>query len=117
MKLANGDSIDGKVKSIEQGKVTVETPLGELTLPVARLRTIMLPAADKEESKAENADVRAWMADGGFLVFEFLSADKDTITGRSQTFGTATFRRDAFQKIEFNIHDWELDGLREESAW
>lgn len=117
MKLANGDSIDGKVKSIQQGKVTVETPLGELTLPVARLRTIMLPAGDKEEAKAENRDVRAWMADGGFIVFEFLDADEDTITGKSQTFGTATFRRNAFQKIEFNIHDWELDSLRNEAAW
>ena len=117
MKLANGDSIEGKVKSIQHGKVTIDTSLGELSLPVARLRTIMLPKADYEEAIARNGDVRAWMADGAFLVFDFISSDKDTITGQSQAFGTATFRRNAFQKIEFNIHSWELDSLRKEPVW
>jgi hypothetical protein len=117
MKLANGDSIDGKVKSIQEGKVTIETSLGEVILPVARLRTITLPEALKEEAIARNDDVRAWMSDGGFIVFEFISSDKETITGKSQNFGTATFRRDAFQRIEFNLYDITLDDLRNPSEW
>jgi hypothetical protein len=117
MKLANGDSLDGKVKSIQKGKVTIETSLGEVSLPVARLRTITLPAAEREEAIVRNDDVRAWMSDGSHIVFEFLDADETTITGKSQNFGTATFRRDAFQKIEFNIYDIDLESLREQSVW
>lgn len=117
MKLANGDSLDGKVKSIQKGQVTIETSLGEVTLPVARLRTIALPPAAPEEAIARNNDVRAWMSDGGFIVFEFIDSNDKTITGKSQNFGTATFRRDAFQKIDFNIYDFELDELRTQSDW
>jgi hypothetical protein len=117
MKLANGDAIDGKVKSIQNGKVTIETSLGEVTLPVARLRTITLPPAEREVAIVRNNDVCAWMSDGGFIVFEFIKADEQTITGRSQNFGTATFRRDAFQKIEFNLYGIEPDALRDQYDW
>ena len=117
MKLANGDSLDGKVTAITDGKVKIDTTLGSVTLPVSRLRTISLPDSAKEEAIARNGDVRAWFADGSHIVFDFIGSDESTITGRSQNFGTATFRRDAFQKIEFNIYDFELDELRKDTAW
>ena len=117
MKLANGDSLVGKVTTITNGKATIDTTLGSVTLPVSRLRTISLPDTAKEEAIARNGDVRAWFADGGHIVFDFIGSDASTITGRSQNFGTATFRRDAFQKIEFNIYNFELDELRKDADW
>jgi len=117
MKLANGDSLVGKVTTITDGKVTIDTTLGSVTLPVSRLRTISLPDTAKEEAIARNGDVRAWFADGSHIVFDFIGSDETTITGRSQNFGTATFRRDAFQKIEFNIYDFDLDTLRKDVDW
>lgn len=112
MKLANGDSIAGKVKSIRDGLVELETALGTIELPVERLRSILLPAAPREEPKRENPDVRCQMSDGGSVVFELISADEKTITGKSQNFGTAVFRRDAFQRIDFNIHMPEFEMMR-----
>jgi hypothetical protein len=117
MKLANGDSLDGNVKSIQDGRVTIETSLGEVTLPVARLRTITLPEGGYDEAIARNGDVRAWLSDGSHIIFEFIGSEGDTITGKSQNFGTATFRRDAFQKIEFNIYNIALGEMRNPSDW
>lgn len=117
MQLNNGDSLEGKVTSIQDGKVTIETSLGAVTLPVQRLRTIALPPAPREEAYRWNGDVRAWMPDGASIVFRLDSVDHDTITGTSDHFGTATFRRDAFQRIDFNLYEIDYDDLRKESKW
>lgn len=112
MKLANGDSIEGKVTAIREGKVTLESPMGTFTLPVERLRSIALPPSPREVAYRENGDVRAWLADGATIVFDLKACDDQTITGSSQNFGTVTFRRDAFQRLDFNIHYYEYDELR-----
>ena len=48
MELANGDSLEGEVTSIQDGVITMKTPLGEVKLPVARLRTVALKKVDLE---------------------------------------------------------------------
>lgn len=104
MKLANGDAVDGKVTAIRDGQVELETSLGKMTIPVERLRTVVLPPAPREEAFIENPDVRATLSDGASIVFRLDDADDETVSGSSQNFGDVVFRRDAFQAIEFNIH-------------
>lgn len=117
MELANGDSIEGDVLSIENGTITVKTPLGEVRLPVGRLRTIALPKVELEEAIRRNGDVQAWFPDGGRITFRLDSVGDGTITGSSQNFGTATFKLAAFSRIEFNIYDQDLADKRSAEAW
>ncbi len=107
MTLRNGDKLTGVVKSIEDGKITIETPFREVSLPVERLRTITLKPVDLEEPKREEGDVRAWFTDGGSIVFrlEGLDVESGRIQGTSQTFGSAMFDMVAFNRIEFNIYN------------
>ena len=112
MKLANGDSIEGTVTAIRDGRVELETPLGKITLPVERLRSVVLPPAPREEAFRGNPDIRATLVDGSSIVFCLESADEETVSGSSQNFGQAQFRRDAFQSIDFNIHYPEFRELR-----
>lgn len=104
MELANGDSIIGEVISIADGTIALKTPLGEVSLPVSRLRTVALKPVDAERCKREEGDVRAWFPDGTSMVFRLESGDSESLTGYSQNFGTATFQTSAFSRIEFNIY-------------
>lgn len=112
MKLTNGDSIAGEVTSVEDGTIAIKTPFADVKLPIVRLRNIALTPTDLEEPIRRNGDVRAWFADDTSIVFRLDAATKDTLTGHSQTFGTATFKADAFKRIEFNIHEPAVNDLR-----
>ncbi len=117
MELANGDSLQGEVVSIHEGVITVKTPFGEVKIPVARLRTVALKKVDLERSIRRNGDIRAWFADGSSIIFRLDSVGDGTLIGSSQNFGTATFNIAAFNRIEFNIHDRELDDKRDTADW
>jgi hypothetical protein len=117
MELANGDSLEGEVVSIHEGVITVKTPFGEVKVPVARLRTVALKKVDLERCIRRNGDIRAWFSDGSSIVFRLDSVGDGTLTGSSQNFGTATFKIAAFNRIEFNIHDRELEEKRDTADW
>ncbi|QTN34006.1 hypothetical protein HZ994_17335 [Akkermansiaceae bacterium] len=117
MLLVNGDSIEGEVLKVEGEDITVKTPFTEVTFPIARLKNIALKKADMETVKLYAADVRATFADGSRLVFRFDGVDGDNIIGFSQHFGQARFSRDAFRRIEFNIHNRAMDSMRQGDGW
>lgn len=117
MKLSNGDSLEGEVLSIQDGEITVKTPLGEIKLPVGRLRNIALKEVDLERCILRNGDIRAWFPDGSSIVFRLDAVTSDTLTGSSQNFGSADFKMQAFSRIEFNIHDPKLEAKRALSDW
>lgn len=117
MELANGDSMEGEVTAIKEGLITLKSPLGDIRLPVARLRTIALAKVDPERCKRRNGDIRAWFPDGSSVVFRLDAVGDGTLTGYSQNFGTATFKTAAFNRIEFNIYDPEMEDKRLPADW
>ena len=117
MELANGDSLSGEVLAVTGGVITVQTPLGEIKVPLARLRTVALQKADLERCKRRNGDIRGWFADGSAIVFQLDGVNQDTLLGSSQNFGTASFKLAAFNRIEFNIHDPQLEDKRTLREW
>lgn len=111
IKLRNGDKIEGKVLGINEGIVELETPFKTISLPVPRLRTFAIrtaeEAADPEkrwEPIRREGDIRAWFHDGGSITFQLISSNQDTLVGKSQTFGEATFNLQAFERLEFNLY-------------
>jgi hypothetical protein len=117
MQLRNGDVLTGEVLSIVDSIVQVKTSFGEVKLPVSRLRSVALKPVDLEVPKIRNGDIRAWFADGSRVVFRLDSASTEELTGYSQTFGNATFKLNAFNRIEFNLYDPEFQKLRGEKDW
>ncbi len=117
MKLANGDSLKGEVTAIQDGRITVKTPLGDINLPVARLRNVTLKKVELERCILRNGDIRAWFPDGTSIVFRLDAVAGDTLTGSSQNFGSADFNMRAFSRIEFNIHDPALESKRATNDW
>ena len=117
IQLANGDSLPGTVKAITEGIVAIETPLGEVNLPVSRLRSLALKSVDTERCKRYRGDVRAWFPDGGSIVFRLDDSGPGTFTGHSQNFGTATFQSSAFSRIEFNIYSLDYQQRSAAAGW
>ena len=117
MELANGDSLKGDVISVTDGMVAVKTPLGDVKLPVARIRTVALKKVDLERCIRRNGDIRAWFGDGNAIVFRLDGVGDGTLMGSSQNFGKSTFKTTAFSRIEFNIHDPDMDEKRAPEDW
>jgi hypothetical protein len=117
MTLRNGDTLMGEVLGIEKGIMRVKTSYAELKMPVSRLKTIALKPVDREEAILKNGDVRAWFPDGSRVVFRLDSAATGGLQGFSQNFGTATFKPEAFNRIEFNLYDPKFQTLRGEKMW
>jgi hypothetical protein len=117
MELANGDSLTGEVTSIRDGTIAIKTPLGDVSLPVSRLRSLALKPVEAERSIRRNGDVRAWFPDGSSIVFRLDECGDGTLTGSSQNFGSATFDLSAFTRIEFNIYSRAYEELRGKGEW
>ena len=117
MELANGDSLMGDVTSVTDGMVSVKTPLGDVKMPVSRIRSVPMKKADLERCIRRNGDIRAWFGDGNSIVFRLDGVGEGTLIGSSQNFGKATFKLSAFNRIEFNIHDPELEDKRVPEDW
>ena len=123
MKLANGDSITGEVNKIENGIASLKTPLGELSIPVSRLRTLALKQLGKSEPKIENGDIRVGFADGSSLVFKLEKVENGKIIGSNQTFGinsergTEAFDMSTISRIEFNLYEEDYKNIRNQETW
>ncbi len=117
MQLANGDSVAGEAASIRDGVIHLKTSLGEIKLPVSRIRNVALKPVDQEVAIRRNGDVRASFPDGSSIVFRLDQVEGDKITGSSQNFGTAVFQISAFDRIRFNIHDPDLKDAQADDEW
>jgi len=117
MVLSNGDTIEGEVMGIEGDMIKVKTPLSEVTFPIYRLKNIVLKPADMETPILLKGDVRATFADGSRMVFRLDKVRDKKLVGFSQNFGQAEFSKDAFRRIEFNIHDSKMKDMRRSEDW
>lgn len=118
MLLVNGDSIEGEVTKVEGEDITLKTPFTEVTFPIVRLKNIVLAPAGLETPKRYKGDVRATLADGSRMVFRFDGVDEEgRFLGFSQNFGQARFAKDAFQRLEFNVHDEAMETMRLRDDW
>lgn len=117
MLLANGDTLLGTVKEIDSGGVKIATSLGEVVLPVARLRSVTLEPAEIEKPLRRKGDVRAGFSDGSSLVFRLDAFDGGKISGTSQTFGMAEFFAGSFERLEMNLYNEKLNALRSAEKW
>jgi len=120
IRLRNGDMVVGKVLGVENERLTIETPHGTIHLPVGRVSGIVLHSEEELKTECEachkpklmKGDVKAWFPEGGNVVFRLDGIEGDHYVGFSQIFGTVRFRRDAFNRVEFNVHKAELEPLR-----
>jgi len=117
MQLANGDFVSGEPMAIDDGIVTIKSPLGEVKLPVDRLRTLSLKALNSERAIRRNGDIRVYTKNGSRLVMRLEAVEEGRLVGLSQNFGQAFIGIDAIERIDFNIYDQALESMRAGGEW
>jgi len=117
MQLANGDFVAGELVAIDDGIVTVKSSLGEVKLPVDRLRTLALRALNSERAIRRSGDIRVFIKGGTRLVMRLEAVEQGRLIGLSQNFDRASIGIDAIERIEFNIYDPALELMRSSGEW
>ncbi len=119
IRLRNNDQVAGEILGIADGKVQLKTRFGEVRLPVSRLRTFTLHTPENRKDpdlyqlpKRYQGDVRAWFPDGTCVTFRLSGTEDGRFKGYAQPFGEAQFDAAAFNRVEFNLYDPDLDLLR-----
>ncbi len=119
IRLRNNDQVEGEILGIEDGKVKLKTRFGDVQLPVSRLRTFTLHTKESRKDpelyqlpKRYLGDVRAWFPDGSCVTFRLEDSKDGRFKGYAQPFGEVDFDASAFNRVEFNLYDPDLDLLR-----
>ena len=108
IELQNGDTIVGKVKSVTDGKLAIETEFMPVTIPISRLLSFQLTNfEDREEPRIYREDVRCYFPNQEFVTLKLSDITPTTISGYSQVFGEVSFQLAAFSRIDFNPYDTE----------
>jgi hypothetical protein len=117
--LRNGDTVQVDQVFIKEGKISAKTNHGDVIIPISRASLVGLkkPAGNPPTPKKRSGDVRAWLPDGSRLTFRLDSLREGKITGSSQQFGTAEFDLKAFERIEMNLGNLDLERQRPRLNW
>lgn len=114
--LANGDAIVGEVTKVADAIAVLKTDLGELSVPITRLRSFGLDSKD-DKPRMYGKDVRAWFTEGGSVTLRLDAITPERVRGYSQVFGEAEFDLRAFSRIEFNIWSPERENFEQSEDW
>lgn len=101
--LANRDRVTGKVQSVEEGKVSIETKLAKLSIPMARVTQVQFAAGPPSTNQAgAMPEVRALFPGGEGLSFELHRWEEGQVTGTSRTFGDLSFDPKSIRQLQFS---------------
>lgn len=109
--LAGGDLI-----KMEKGIFQVRSEAGLVEVPIDNVRTIDFSDGEYAEPIRKKGDVRAWTLEGEQITFRLDALGPESVKGFSQSFGDATFQLEAFERIDFNLYDEEIEKLRAGAA-
>lgn len=103
-RLKNGDRVIGNVKSIQDGKMSVEAAGTTLEVPMGRVKQVELAGGAGPSIALKPTTVRAYFASGvGSLTFDLQKWTAEELAVSSDNFGQATFKPNAFSRILFDL--------------
>ena len=117
--LRNGDVVQASKLAVDDGKVSANTAHGDILIPLSRVSLVGLkkPLGNPPTPKKRVGDVRAWLPDGSRLTFRLDDLKDGQMTGSSQQFGSAKFDFKAFERIEMNLGNLDLEPKRPRLNW
>ena len=115
LRLANGDKVSGSLKEIAKGNAALASMYAPLNIPIDRIEEIDMAGKNADQAKRKAGDVRVYFAGGGMVTVSVEKWDGKELIGTSPNFGRATFKTEAFERIQFNLDsesrsDDDMDG-------
>jgi hypothetical protein len=102
-KLRNGDRLQGALEQIRDGKMLFAISGRTIEVPLNRVKQIEMAGAGVERPKPSEGSVRAHFHRGGSVTLDLEKVDDAGWVTRSPAFGAATFQRDSFSRIQFDL--------------
>jgi hypothetical protein len=102
--LVNQDRITGKVESIGNNKIALQTAHAPMTIPLDRVASIKFGNKNRSLARRRNGDARCEFVGGDSIIMQIQSFDGVNLVGKSDNFGSATFGRQAFSRLTLNIY-------------
>jgi hypothetical protein len=110
-KLRNGDKVGGKLKAIQNGKMTFEANGLPLDVPLTRVKQIEIAGPKVNPRPLLTRAIKAFFGrEGGAVTFELESWDSTSVIAQSVFFGKTTFKTEAFYRILFDLNGPILTG-------
>ena len=124
--IANGDRISGKLKSIADGKIDIESSLSEMTVAIEKVVRINFAGAQPAGAPPAGgttglaaatpaydpaAPIRATLVGGGSITLQIDSWDEKQVNATSPIFGKVVFPASIFGELKYlpNAPDPALD--------
>jgi hypothetical protein len=108
--LKNKDKLSGKVNTITEGTVKLESAFAPLEIPLERVTEIRFAKVTREEDTPKPEDVRVTLPAGGQLTFRVQNWSTESVTAQHPFAGTIQIRPGVFEKVEFNLDKPRTDG-------
>lgn len=118
--LVNSDQAEGKLLSIAQGRVTMQTEFAPLKIPVERITDIYMRPGQPATNVLAN-EIRANFLGGGSVTFTVENWSTEKVTGTNRNFGHVSLNPAWIQLLQFNLNRaqaLEQSGLlRKDANW
>ena len=101
--LKNRDEVPGKLKSMNDQTVVINSLGADLTIPLDRITRVALTKPETKPEAKRPWEVRAHFAGGAAVSFDLQQWEGSTLTGRSRNFGPVTFDSQYIRRLQFNL--------------
>ncbi len=103
-RLKNGDRVFGNVKSLKDGKLSIEAAGTTLDVPLTRVKQVEIAAPKVLSPPVGTNTIRAYFNSGaGSLTFDLQTWKSDQLKAQSLNFGSANFNPSAFSRLVFDL--------------
>jgi hypothetical protein len=102
--FVNQDRVTGKVESFAQNKISLKTAQTPMTIPMERVALIQFGTKTRAMARRRNGDARCQFVDGSSIVMQIQSLNNESLAGKSENFGQATFKRPTVVQLTLNIY-------------
>jgi len=104
VRLANGDSLTGKLESLDSRTAVCVGAMGRVELPLERVVAAVFAPAGCAQPRRRDADVTVQFTDGGRLTAELRKFAADGVTLGSDAFGQISVPRALVSGIQFGVY-------------
>jgi RNase P/RNase MRP subunit p29 len=105
VKLANKDVIEGKVVSITNNLLTIQTDYAKLDIPLDRISGINFENPKQDGTAKDIQLVKGFLSDYGSFSFAIEEFSRDKITGSCPGIGKIIFAPSSFRVLQFNAKE------------
>ncbi len=109
VRFVNNDKFSGRVISIAEGALQLETTYATLEIPINRVMEISMAGDSAERARRNRDDVRAVFVDRGLLTLNLDRIEDDMLHGESENFGSISVPLGVIKILEWNIYREKAD--------